>query len=277
MSASQHLHRLMGTHSADCVAAHGACYVCGGSIVRGLPRSRWMGANFTDQNRVAVPVSEWVCEGCVIVMAGRPPDTQRMFSHLVDGEHWLRCNKADKGRMRAWLRAVPKRGPWFAAIADSGQKHLVPWAPINHPSFVGRVNFEGRIITLGDWALVDEMAELLTLGATKEEMSTGNYGPRAWALCGARLRAFIARVEQRSGWFDLALWLAQRDEERVAVRLEAEKETKNARRRGKGKAANPDSGDAARAARGVLPHGAGERSDALGLTPVADAERGEDK
>lgn len=275
MSASQILHRIIGGSSPECIDAAGDCYVCGGPITRAMRRDRWMGANFTQQDRVSVPQSEWVCESCVIVMAGRPPDTQRMYSHLVDGPHWWRGNKADKTHMRTWLRE-PKRGPWFAAVADSGQKHLIPWSPINHPGASGRVNFEGRVVTIGRWDLVDEMAELLTMGATKEEMRTGAYGPRAWAICGPALRAFIARPERDSGWFALALWLAQRDEARVAERIAKEKED-DAQRRKQRAAAKPHRGGAARAASGVFPNVACERADPLGSAPVENAERGEDQ
>jgi hypothetical protein len=75
------------------------------------------------------------------VVPGKPPTHNwRLYTVLVQGsEVWL-GNKANKPAILAWLRA-PKQAPWFAAIADSGQKHAVPYAPLNL-SAVGRVQFE---------------------------------------------------------------------------------------------------------------------------------------
>lgn len=173
-----------------------------------------------------------VCEACVVVMAGKPPNTERMWSHLVDGDSHVRVNKGNKPTIREFLRG-PKAATWFAAIADSGKKHLIPWAPLNVGTRRPLVNFEERIVELGDWSLVDELSELLTLGATKEELGCGDYGPRAWTLCGAEgLRAFEERWSglRGGGWFDFAVWLAQRDEARVEERLAAEKAAKEAKK-----------------------------------------------
>jgi hypothetical protein len=217
-------------------------------------QTRWQGASFTGQNRVRCPESTFVCEACVWAMAGKPPDTLRMYSHFVDGRGWRKWNKGDKAAMRDWLRA-PKRGEWFAAIADSGQKHVLPWAPINSEAATApRVHFEDRIVTLSsDWSLLDELAELLTLGATKEEIGRGEYGPRAWLLCGEGLRAFEARwaYERGGGRFDLMVWLAQRDETRVQARMEDER---HARRQAKGAAAKQDGRGDSRRARRVPAH-----------------------
>lgn len=170
-----------------------------------------MGANFVGQNRVRCPESATVCEACVVVMAGRPPDTLRMHSHLFDGLSWLRLTKADKTTMRAWLRR-PKGAGWFAAIADSGKKHIIPWAPVNGAGS-GVVLFEERVVTLGPWELVEAMEDLLTQGVRKPELERGDYGPRAWHQAAAGVQAFERAWGTKwraSGWFELGVWLAQR-------------------------------------------------------------------
>ena len=255
------------------------CWICAGSAGRGMRRTGWLGVTFVGQNRVRCPESLYVCEACVVCMAGKPPDTLRMTSHLVDGRGWVRLNKGGKAEMRMWLRG-PKTGEWFAAIADTGQKHVLPWTPVNPArSPVERVLFEERFVTIGDWRIVDDATALLTAGATKEEIGRGEYGPRAWQLCGAALRAFEALYggERGGGWFDLAVWLAQRDEVVVEARMTAEKEARDAERGRKGKAPKRSRGDAARDARGVPPDVGGERAETLGHPPVADEERGADK
>ena len=107
-----------------------------------------------------------------------------------------------------------------AAIADSGKKHVIPWAPLNPagcPAGQGRVMFEERLVMLGDWTLVDALSGLLTAGATKDEIERGAYGPGAWTRLGAAAIRDFERTWSGSrggGWFALAVGLAQRDEQR---------------------------------------------------------------
>jgi hypothetical protein len=154
----------------------------------------------------------------------------RNYSLLFDAsETPVLCvlSKGQKPEIRAWLRR-PHKGPWFAAIADTGQKHVVPWTPVNYHAARGRARFEEREFALPDerrFALLDDLEALLTAGATKEETQTGDYSPSTWIRCGPLLEAFEARwsTERASVWWDLAVWLSQRDEARVAERIEAEK------------------------------------------------------
>jgi hypothetical protein len=286
ISASQLLHAHLGAPAApDARAiAPAPCWVCGAIASRAVPRERWMGANFTGQNRVRAPASGEVCEACVVVMAGRPPDTLRMYSHLYEGGGtpvYERLNKGSKPAMRAFLRRS-HAAPWFAAIADSGQKHIVPWTPVNPPSSTGRVLFEEDLIALpsspAGWSVLDACAELLTAGATKEEVESGRYGARAYQLA----RTEVERFEREHGarlrggaWFRLVVWLAQRDEEKVAARMEAEKEAKRSgdQRRGSRKATDQDGGVHPVRASGV-PESGRVAAQALGSDPKQDAERG---
>ena len=231
MTATQMVHAIAGAPPHDDCTDHdvSACWVCGGASTRGMDRVRWMGSNYTSQNRAMMPASQLVCEACVTVMAGRPPNTERMWSHLVEGADHVRLNKGSKPVMREFIRRA-HNAAWFAAIADTGQKHIVPWCVVNAANQRGGVVlFEETLVELprddAGWSLIDAIADILTAGATKEEITTGNYGSRAWQLCGARLRIFERdRRYMRGGtWFDLALWLAQRDEVSVAMRMENEK------------------------------------------------------
>lgn len=265
------------------------CWVCAGAATRGVVRERWQGANFTGQNKVRAPESSHVCEPCVFVMAGRPPDTLRMYSHLFDvGGEYLRLNKGNKPAMRAFLRRH-HAGDWFAAIADSGQKHIVPWAPIN-PAGTRRpiVLFEETLVTLpaGDagWTLVDRITALLTAGATKEEIDRGEYGQRAHALCHDAIETFEESwsAKRASPWFSLAVWLSQRDEQATQARLEEEKaaraakkeEAKRARPTGKGAAPNRNRRTPAPGKSGVSADQRSEHSEALRSDPGSHAGSG---
>lgn len=210
---------------------HARCWLCGGAAVRGLRRGAWMGALFVGQNRVRDIRAEHVCEACIYVCArlspvpGRPPKEGkklggnfRNYSHsgeLSDGRWtWTTYSKGEKPALLAWLRRE-KHKAWFCGIADSGQKHLLPWVPVN-PSPQGSLAlFEERRMRLGDFALVEDMTALLTAGAMKEEALTGDYGVRTWMRASGAIRAFEARHrgERGGAWFALAHFLAQRKEE----------------------------------------------------------------
>lgn len=291
-SASQLLYGHMGAPAvvgALVVDAGFACWICGSGARLGLTVREFLPPTFVGQSRARAPGSNHVCAACACVMAGRPPDTMRMYSHLVDDRGWLKLNKGDKAQMRDWLRA-PKRGPWFAAIADSGQKHVIPWAPVNPPNTSrGRVMLEETEVLIpidhaAGWTLVDRMTDLLTAGATKEDIGRGDYGQGSVTRCGEQIRAFEASWASKrgSGWFDLALWLAQRDEEQAAARMDVEKAERAAkkdrdrdRRKPERKSADRNRRGAARDPSVVPGNAAGERTEALstdrGSAPVGSA------
>lgn len=215
----------------------------------------------------------------------------RNYSLLFDAsETPVLCvlSKGQKPEIRAWLRR-PHKGPWFAAIADTGQKHVLPWTPVNYSAARGRARFEEREFALPDerrFALLDDLEALLTAGATKEETQTGDYSPSTWIRCGALLEAFEAKwsTERASVWWDLAVWLSQRDEARVAERIEAEKAAAKAakeRQRGIGKKADrsaraPDDRVAPADPQGVPAQPASERAEVGGPAAIAAADQRKD-
>lgn len=155
------------------------------------------------------------------------------FSHMYDGTTLDNATKGEKPKILAFLRRMSEPGQtrtWFAAISDTGQKHVLQFAPVNYRTGAGRIRFEEtelRTPTHGarEWALIDETAQLLTEGATKEEIERGAYGAFAYQRCRARIEAYErswANI-RATPWFVLALWLAQRDEEAVAERTEQER------------------------------------------------------
>lgn len=266
-TCSQIIHAVCGYPSDErCGEARGNCYVCGGVVSRGISVREWMLDSYTDQNRVAVPSAEFVCEGCCFVMArcspvpGRPPKEGKKFggnfrnySHCWEGGEYFNASKGEKPAIRAFLERR-HRSAWFAAIADSGQKHVVPYTPINPPGQRGVVLFDEALVTVGDLGLITALCHLLTDGATKDELSRSDYRPATWQRLGAhRIREFESTYgSSRGHWFSLALWLAQRDEEEVADRLEREKEAKRQEReekRGREKQARA-TGNPARRVRG---------------------------
>jgi hypothetical protein len=273
------------------VAPETRCRVCGHACGgRALAYDRWQNSGFTDQNKLRDWSSSVVCEACVWCHSWSPPPgfvmtaemqekkaasraskaaeaaargrklgderttNLRLYSHFWHEGEYRYINKGDKRSIRDWLR-TSKQGRWFAGIADTGQKHVVPWIPMNFggPGDLparGTVRFEETNVRLGSFALVDAMCALLSAGATKEEIENGQYTARAYQLARTQLQAFesdYGRASRGSGWFALALWLSQRDEEQVATRMADEKtareeKKKNADARPKGRTARPDKG-----------------------------------
>lgn len=287
-----------GCHGAprmsQCENVVGMCWLCAGEMTRGQRVEKWAGASFTGQSRVRIPSATHVCEPCVFVCSrtspvlGRPPKEGkklggnfRNYSHLWNSESgYSNASKGEKPVILDFLMGHHP-GAWLAAIADSGQKHVIPWTPVN-PAGTRRgiVMFDEALVTLPDahgWRLVTEAADLLTAGATKEEIAGGDYRAQTWLRCEGAVRAFETNWahERRSAWFGLALWLSQRDEERVATRLAAEKEDRD-RRKAEGKTQNAKRRGVAGNTRGAPRKPKRQPAEALGADTDQNALSHED-
>lgn len=230
-----------------CEPVEARCVVCAALGLRTALYARWQGSTFTDQNKLrGHGLSDRVCEPCVWVHSwvappDRPPNpvgkkglNLRLFSHLwSERDGYRSLNKGDKPAIRAWLRARADGEAWWCAIADSGQKHTLPWTLVQHRAH-GVVRFEERDVSIGEWSLLDVMTAALTAGVTKAEIEAGAYSPRAWELAADHVRALLVRPECGGGWWALALWLAQRDEDAVAQRMADERAAKKARKEKRG-------------------------------------------
>lgn len=124
----------------------GTCLVCGTPAEVTVRAKDALGQNF-DLLTARRPDLDAVCEACTWAMAGKPPRTLRMWSIAVtastplppsmpgvpcDGDRLHLCNRKDLRAVTALLTGGLD-DPWAAAVAVSGQKHLLPYAPVNHP------------------------------------------------------------------------------------------------------------------------------------------------
>ena len=258
-SAPQAVYEASGSPPVDgttLVLGGGVCWQCGGSLVLGVPVHKWMGKGYTSQTDARAAHSSWICPACVFVSSrtspvpGRPPKPGkkmggnfRNYSHMAElgrrGWRYVNASKGEKDLLRGFLLA-PHVGSWFCAVADSGQKHVLPFAPVNPAgSCAGVVRFEESDVAVPESAGEDvaEITELLTAGGTKDGILSGQHSPYLWQRCPDHVRRFEDEVGRRlrgGGWFRLAVWLAQRDEERAAARLAAEK-AERAKRKKRGK------------------------------------------
>ena len=216
----------------ECSDTPCVCWVCGGEAQRSIDKTKWLGASYTSQNRVKSWQSTRVCEPCVVIhsrtseVPGRPPKEGKKFGgnwrnysvlvEVVDGvPELVTASKGEKSIIREWLQRR-KKGMWFAALAESGQKHVLPSAPLNAEGIIGLVQFEETTIPIGeDWSLLSAMEEALTQGVSKDAIGTGKYTVKQYQELEHAIEAFeAAHAHERGGdWFDLALFLAQKREE----------------------------------------------------------------
>lgn len=319
MTPAQIIWQAHGSPVVDsCTPGSGRCFVCVGQVDRGELTDKWLKSSYTDQNRARSPTSLYVCEACCYVhsrtspVLGRPAKEGKKFggnfrnySQLWEqgwmgtsyGEtgkpgEYANASKGEKPLIREFLRRE-HRGAWFCGVADSGQKHTIPFIPMNGPGRGGRILFEETIVEVPEsLALVDAMVHLLTAGCTKEEIELGGYTQRAWMTCPEAVQHFEKEHghERGSPWFGLAVWLSQRDEEAVAERMATEKEARaqakkkpakekaSVKRTAKGTTSDTDSGGTARATKRV-PKTAREHSgtEALGAAPEPSPVSNQDK
>jgi hypothetical protein len=204
----------------------------------------------------------------------------RMYSHVwerggasMHGPGYLNADKGDK----PWLREFILRehsGDWFAAIADSGKKHVVPFATLNPPGRSGVVMLDDLpVMVPDDTALTPRMCALLTAGPSKAEIEAGQYAHQNYARCMRQILEFeeLHAAERGGAWFRLSLWLSQRDETITAARVAAEKEA-HAERKGKRAPRNANRGGDPRSSARVSPAGR-EGTAALGSTPRSATDR----
>jgi hypothetical protein len=124
----------------------GECLVCGNPADVTVRAKDALGANFDLLTARRTDI-DTVCEACTWAMAGKPPNTLRMWSVAVtdctglppsqggapvDGECIHLANRKDLRALTALITSPPD-DTWAAAIAVSGQKHLLPYSPVNWP------------------------------------------------------------------------------------------------------------------------------------------------
>lgn len=119
------------------------------------------GKSFTDQYLLTRPDSDRTCYGCAWVCTGKGMDQIRMWTivarpdltlppsnpkAIFAADHLHFTSRADMRMVVATL-ADPPAGPWLVSVAESGQKHTVPYSLINHGTGPWTVRMDARDIT----------------------------------------------------------------------------------------------------------------------------------
>jgi hypothetical protein len=199
--------------------------VCG-SLGDGEPFGKWVKPTFTDHD-LLLP-GDIICSDCLFwfdekserlaEMVGKnKAQRMRNYSHFIKNGVWTPLSKGDKWVMVEMLLSHPF--PELAAIAESGQKHIVFRAECNPVgSSSGWVQFEEQSI----FVVPDELSHLILLisgmlsSFSKSEIDTGDYiqyrvishGIDRWKEEERKIQDFRGSL-----LFNLALFLAQKGEE----------------------------------------------------------------
>lgn len=126
-------------------ATGGVCAMCGRRVEESAPAKKWLeGKSFTDPSHLRAR-SDRVCEACAWAVTGKGMDQIRMWTVLARTDRVLPASNTKAAfaadhvhfTSRADMRAVaatlarPPEGPWLVAVAESGQKHVLPYTPVN--------------------------------------------------------------------------------------------------------------------------------------------------
>lgn len=217
----------------------GACAMCGSHTDVTLPTAKALGGNFTDQYLLARPDSHRVCYPCVWVCSGKPPDTVRMWTVLARPDMTVPAShpKAPFGTDHLWLTARndmraavatladPPGGPWLLSVAESGQKHHVPYARINHGGGRWTVRMDALDITATPAEFAHVIGHVLRLreaGFTATEIE--HLAPTPVRLDSERLPVWRHHAEQITGWagsplIHLAIFLPNKEHMDEYVRV----------------------------------------------------------
>lgn len=203
----------------------GQCKFCG-QASEGIAFEKWVKPTFTDFDKLQG--GEIVCDACLFFfdeaseelakrMGKEKPQRMRNYSHFIVNGEWTPLSKGNKAQMRELL--LGETFPELAAIADSGQKHIVFRATRNPAgSKAGWVQFEEQKLYL----LPDELRGLLALieqlyeEFSKGEIESGNYeGHRILKFGMDRWLELENKIKAMRGKpiFSLALFLAQRSDD----------------------------------------------------------------
>lgn len=224
LSASQFLYVAAGNELGR--RSFGRCWLCGGPAYAPVKVEKWVKPTFTNYDAARGDWNAGVCEACVWctrfksteladVLGREKPQNMTTYSHFVVGGKWYALSKGQKAEIKRLLLS-DKGLPELAAIANSGQKHIIHLAQLNAPGgHAGYVQLEQETLHIRQSDLVWLLESVETLyrsGFNKTSIQSGVYtfypdsDLALWRDIEPQLAAW-----RGSGVFDLACWLAQKE------------------------------------------------------------------
>lgn len=177
------------------------CYLCGNHATKPLK----LADSFTAHSAARVPTSSKMCDRCSWAIPLRCFYSNeakgkwsklfarnwswlfagdKLISPIIEGEHTegkdtlpIVKSLATRAEIREWL-INPPQPPFTIAIAESGQKHILPWARSAESREVFPVQFELDTVYVNckDFIIaLNNYEQLMTWGFSKTEIDSGDY------------------------------------------------------------------------------------------------------
>lgn len=166
-----------GPTAALVVDEPSTCAACGAENGRTADLAKvFGGGNFADRHLLVRPDSGRICEPCLWSTSGAAAVALRTWTVVAveqgslpqshpkapyDTERLCLTNRANPRPVSSAL-ADPPDGRWVVAVAESSQKHVVLWAPVNHGPGRWTVRMENTPVSSDP----DEWTAVLTAAAT---------------------------------------------------------------------------------------------------------------
>lgn len=185
------------------------CYLCGQSATKPLT----LKDSFTAHSICKVPESDRMCDRCAWVIPLRcwyfNPNKnkwgklfsrnwswlfqgQLLLAPIIEGNHTegkdtlpIVCRLPTRADVRGWL-IDPPEPPFTIAIAESGQKHIVPWAQegLNRDRFPVQFELDSVWINRSEFSsIIGNYEALMSLGFSKTEIDSGKYRSEKLMKC----------------------------------------------------------------------------------------------
>lgn len=137
-------------------ATPGVCAMCAREVAETAAAKKWLeGKSFTDPAHLRAR-SDRVCEACAWACTGKGMDQVRMWTILARADRTLPASNpkavfaaahlhfTSRADMRAVVETLadPPAGQWLVCVAESGQKHTLPYAQVNRGAGRWRVRMD---------------------------------------------------------------------------------------------------------------------------------------
>lgn len=176
----------------------GECCVCGEHADRTALANRVLGKNFTDRS-LFHGVGLLVCQACVWMSSGVGVRSVRPWSivcapgmtlppHADKAQPWIGDTPGLCLTTRKNTKPIidilthPPAGEWVVTVSTSGQKHVLPYAEVNHGSEAFTVRFETvNVSSTPDefTQVIDAVGHLRALGHRMDDIVQGTPTLRA--------------------------------------------------------------------------------------------------
>lgn len=141
------------SHNHNLTLGKNHCFFCGG-LCGNDPVRPYLRDTFTNWRDVLCPDSEWICDGCPMVMNEKADlgkeklQKVRNYSWVITSTQAIFATKAKAGVQILKNNCLSPPNPLFAiCLAVSGQKHLLYNTPVNQDSIRIRVQLETEQVT----------------------------------------------------------------------------------------------------------------------------------